>query len=658
MSAKKGVLLSGRYELGELIASGNMSDVFIAHDRELSRQVAVKVLAKKLVDNPEFIRRFQYEARAAAGLSHPNIVSIYDQGNEGNTYYIVMEYIGGKTLADYLANNPKMNPVSAVGIILKIAEALDFAHANGIIHRDIKPGNILITPENEIKVADFGIAYISGVHPAHKKSDFILGTAAYFSPEQALGEKVDARSDIYSLGVVFYQALVGEVPFGGSAAAIAQKHINSPPPALDETVQPELVEIIFKMLEKNPQNRFQSAGGLIGVLSKIVIVPQKQTAPKNPKDSSSDLPATGSGGVGGGVGGGTASSAGKNVGDEYEHPASRFGRRPEKIARLFNWFQNKKAFNWLKFFENAPQLRSLIWSVILLAVAALALLPVYLVGITKSTNVGGRIEVVSVYSVNEQDAVRILEERGLNVVVEKSVNVQVARGLVYEQSPRPGAKLREGDSITVFISEGAEGRAVPQVIGQELIDAERILTSSNFQFNTQVEHVENPEVEGVVVGQNPEPGQKREPGDTITLFVSLGIERVPDLRNYTQDVAMDILAGLNYEVEIEHIPHESLPESYVINTRPAYDLPVPEESRSITLLVSSGPPVITELVLPGVVGLNQSIARFRLEDLGFIVSIEYREATPGQNAGIVIGQLPGAGVVVPYRATIRIIVSQ
>ncbi len=662
MPAEKDSLLSGRYELGELIASGNMSDVFLARDKQLNRRVAVKILAQQLADNPEFIRRFRHEAQAAAGLNHSNIVSVYDQGNEGNTYYIVMEYVDGKSLADYLANNPQMDPALAVSIILKIAATLDFAHASGIVHRDIKPGNILITPENEIKVADFGIAHISNANSIYTKTDFILGTAAYFSPEQALDEKVDARSDIYSLGVVFYQTLTGRVPFGGSSAsAIAQKHINSQPPEPDKRVQPELAAVALKMLEKNPQNRFQSGKDLIKILSKIKVMPQQRTAPEDGQENSSNEDnqekSSKSQNAAGSFSGKDKKEGGKGTG--VSSWLSRFfSDMPGKIEKLLDWFRNKDAFKRLEFLKGNSQLRAFTWSFILLGLAILLLVPIYLIGITDSTSASGRIEVVSVYRSNEEDAVRVLTDRGLDVIVEKSVNIQVARGLVYEQNPRPGAKLNEGDSITIFISEGAEARAVPQVVGQEQADAERVLTSSNFGFKTQIELVEDPATEGVVVNQNPEPGEKREPGDTVILFVSLGIERVPDLRNYTEERALRVLNGLDYEVEVERVPDNDLPENYVINTSPANDLPAPENSRTITLLVSSGPPIITELELSNVIGLTQSRARFQLEDLGFVVDVGYRIAAPGQGGGIVVGQIPAAGIIVPYRATIRIIVSQ
>ena len=274
MVVETGAIVAKRYELKQCIASGSMSNVYEAYDTALNRRVAVKVLVEDLVDKPEFVRRFNLEAQVAAGLSHPNVVGVYDQGKEENTYYIVMEYISEYTLSDILEKSQKLSKVQTIDIMKKIATGLAFIHAHGIIHQDIKPGNILISEEGEIKVTDFGISSFKlseNSNTGDLSNSFIVGTAVYFSPEQAQGKKVDIRSDLYSLGIVMYEMLTGKVPFSGSSPIdIVMKHLHEIP-LLPEDMDVSLQSVIFKLLQKNPKDRYQSGEELSLALENISI---------------------------------------------------------------------------------------------------------------------------------------------------------------------------------------------------------------------------------------------------------------------------------------------------------------------------------------------------------------------------------------------------
>ncbi len=295
--------IAGRYELAKCLASGKMSDVYLAHDKELGRQVAVKVLSKALATQDEFVRKFQLEAQAVAGLSHPNLVAVYDLGSEfegsdlqdndfqgsAKIYFIVMEHIDGPTLAQLLKQKGAFLPDEILRISFEIAKGLDFAHVHNIVHQDIKPSNILLFESNggssensgedsenrnrtnrEVKIADFGIAYFSMMEKAQQQNlnQAVAGTAAYLSPEQARGETVDARSDLYSLGIMMYEMQSGKVPFSGKdSLEVAKKHIIERP-AFSNGFPASLKSIISKLLEKNPANRFQSSQELMDALRK------------------------------------------------------------------------------------------------------------------------------------------------------------------------------------------------------------------------------------------------------------------------------------------------------------------------------------------------------------------------------------------------------
>ncbi|MFI5053122.1 MAG: protein kinase, partial [Acidimicrobiia bacterium] len=258
-------VFANRYELGVEIGRGGMADVFLAHDRLLDRRVAVKVLSPAFSSDPTNVERFRREAQSAAGLNHPNIVAVYDWGEENGTYFIVMEYVPGQTLSNLIQSYGRLSPTEAVPIGAEIADALAFAHAHGVVHRDVKPGNVLVTPDGQVKVADFGIARAAS-GDGLTKTGAVLGTATYFSPEQAQGFALDGRSDVYALGVVLYEMLVGAPPFvAASPVSVAYMHVReqpAPPSSIVAGLPGALDRIVLTAMAKDVTQRYQSANDL------------------------------------------------------------------------------------------------------------------------------------------------------------------------------------------------------------------------------------------------------------------------------------------------------------------------------------------------------------------------------------------------------------
>src|SRR4051812_44252997 len=262
MSDQGPQVFNDRYEVLRRIARGGMAEVFLARDLLLDRPVALKVLFREFAVDPSFVERFRREAQSAANLSHPNIVGVYDSGESNGTYFIVMEYIEGRSLAQIIRDDGPLSPDRAADVATDVAAALGFAHRNGVVHRDVKPGNVLISPSGQVKVTDFGIARALGADPDSNltQAGSVMGTATYFAPEQAQGLPLDPRSDLYSLGVVLYETVTGRAPFSGeSPVAIAYKHVQEQPPPprhLNTNVPTDLEAIILKLLSKNPQARY------------------------------------------------------------------------------------------------------------------------------------------------------------------------------------------------------------------------------------------------------------------------------------------------------------------------------------------------------------------------------------------------------------------
>jgi beta-lactam-binding protein with PASTA domain len=507
-------VFGGRYELEQRLGAGGMAEVWRGHDRVLNRTVAIKTLHPQFARDAGFVDRFRREAQAAARLSHPGIVSVYDSGADGDTPFIVMQYIEGRTLAEFLGSGKTVPPTQAAEIAQGIAEALAAAHAHGVIHRDIKPANVMVTRDGKVLVMDFGIArMISGPETAPQTSA-VMGTASYLSPEQAQGRPVDARTDIYSLGVVLYEMLTGHPPFTGeSPMAIAYKQVNDTPPApssINPDVPPELDAVVMRALSKNPANRYQTGQEFADDLERARTGRQVTATPL--------LPAGGE--------------------------ATQVISRPQPTSVLPPREEERGS-------------RRRTWIAVLVAVLVMALLGAgaYLL-VTMLTDEAGAdlVRVPRLIGLTREEAELVLEDRGLLVAepIERRRTDEPEPGIVLEQRPPPGRMVEEESEVELVVSAAPRMVEVPSVIGLDVEQARQVLEGAGLELGDQFGENSETVPEGEILTQSPGSGTEVEPGSAVDVTVSEGpsLVTVPDVTCKVLDNAQAQLEGLGLEAEL------------------------------------------------------------------------------------------------------------
>lgn len=635
MSQQQGpVIFNGRYELHRRLGRGGMAEVYLARDQMLDRAVAVKVLFPALATDPGFVERFRREAQSAAGLNHPNIVGVYDWGEANGTYFIVMEYVEGESLAEMIQAQGRVAPDRAAEIASDIAAALGFAHRNGgVIHRDVKPGNVLITPEGTVKVADFGIARaISDSSDQNlTKTGSVMGTATYFSPEQARGAGVDPRSDVYSLGCVIYEMVTGRPPFQGeNAVAIAYKHVQEAPvsPRLVDPAIPDTLEAItLKCLAKNPDNRYPSAQDLRADLTRYL---QGARIMAEPVMAQGDPGATGlmapTGYMNQTVAGGPATSwDGNGYSDRYDD-YDGYDEEPPKSNRAF--------------LAVLVLLVLLLGGVLFFAAKALS-------GGDPATKVG----VPDVIGKTQAEAVAMLEDAELKPEIETQV-VEGEPDRVLKSDPAPGTDVETGSVVTLTISAGAEPLDVPDVVGKTEEDARAIL---EVDFTVNAVPTPNDEIEaGLVISQDPPAGGQLAKGETINLEVSSGSDTVeiPALANSSFETASSTLEGLGFSVERREEADGTIESGLVIRTEPGAGQRAARNS-NVIVVVSTGADTVR---VDDVEGLDQGAAEILLRGKGFNVVVETTSVDNPGDDGEVVRQSPERGSEVDAGSTVTIIV--
>jgi len=542
-------MLANRYELMEKIGEGGMAVVYKARCTFLDRWVAIKILRDQYANNPEFVDRFQREARAAARLAHPNIVSIYDVGEDQGRHFIVMEYVQGENLKDYLSRRGPLTPQTVAEMGQQVAAALAHAHCRGIIHRDIKPHNLLVSPEGQVKVTDFGIARAAAASSL-TETGVVLGSVHYFSPEQAQGGAVDARSDIYALGVVLYELLTGEPPFtGDSPIAIALSHLDSEPPAVAELcphVPEDLEQAIMKAMAKDPAHRYQTAGELNRALAPAA---SRTRAQEEPTRVLTAVPG--------------------------REKATATRNRPKPNRRSTTW---------------------VVATILLLSVLTGAFLwfrYYFLVPI---------VEVPPLLGLQVEDARLLLAEKGLDYYVLREVYSEEEAGVVVDQEPKPSSirKSGVGEKVGLIVSKGRELAQVPDVRGQTQAGAAAVLAQKNLEAGTLREEYDPVTPVGLVLGQEPAPRTQVPAGTKVALVLSLGPPPqpvvVPDLAGKDLAVAQSELTALGLELGgISEEPSNIYGVGKVVRTDPPLGTTV-QEGDSISLIVSQGPLAEAELV--------------------------------------------------------------
>jgi serine/threonine-protein kinase len=641
-------LFDGRYRILRKLGSGGMANVYLAEDEELGRRVAIKILNDRYAEDDLFIERFRREAKSAAGLSHPNIVSIYDRGEAEGTYYIAMEVIEGRSLKELIMTRGALPIGTAVAYAKQLLEALRFAHRHGIIHRDIKPHNVLVSTdqhakanEPRLKVTDFGIARHGPSQMTEAGS--IMGTAQYLSPEQARGAPVTAASDLYSAGIVLYEMLTGKVPFSGdSAIEIAMKHVNdlpTPPSSLRPEIPPELDQIVLRALAKDPADRYQTAEEFIEDLERVEAgLPISRAT----STAATALLAGAAGGLVAGESTELLSETPTRVVAPPPPPSTP--RRPPDYPPPSPYDEPpRKRRRWVP------------WLLVALLIAAAALAGWWAYNqIQDQLEESAPVGVPLVEGLREQQAVEQIESVGLEADVEEQPSTEVERGIVIEQSPKEGTQVSKGSTVTITVSSGPKQVEVPSLVGLDYEDAVDALNELGLKASRLEVFSQKPI--GQVTGQDPKAGVVVDEGSEVEVRVSKGVQSiaVPDVLGQTESSARAELEAAGFEVSVTEAPDDDTPQGLVAAQSPSAGTEAPRKS-TVQITISTGPELTT---VPDVIGLDASDARAQLQDAGFRTRTIFTDVTDPAEDGVVQDQDPVGDSQARPNSTVTILVGR
>jgi serine/threonine-protein kinase len=599
MSAlEAGTMIDGRYSVSSRLGSGGMADVYLTRDTLLGREVALKLLHHRFSEDQEFVERFRREASSAAGLSHPNVVAVFDRGEWNGTYYIAMEYLPGRSLKAVVREHGPLAPSDAIDIVVQILLAVRFAHRRGIIHRDIKPHNVILDEEGRAKVTDFGIARAGASDMTLTGS--IMGTAQYLSPEQAQGHAVTETSDLYAVGVVLYELLTGGVPFeGDSAVSIALKQVSvapTPPSVRNPDVGSALDAVVMRSLAKDPAARFASADEFIAALQRA----REGIAPAPAFNGIPPTPATLDGGA-----------ASRMPTQATEDGASAAAARRRKRA---------------------------VWAALALALLAIAAAVVLLFLLPSSKT--GRATVPDVIGQTQAAAVSSLRQKGLEPVPTFSANAHVPSGLVIGTTPPQGTVVEKGSRVSVVVSSGPGIVALPNVNGKKSSEATKILREKGFQPTLQ-DQSSDTVAKGLVISTSPAADTEVQVGGPVTVVVSSGPEEasVPEVSGESQANATATLAAAGFKVTVVKREVAEPAAGTVISQSPEASSQL-KVGGQVTITVAQAP---KQLPVPSVVGQSEAQAQAALIGAGYASHTVSRTVTESSKVGMVVQQSPGAG---------------
>jgi eukaryotic-like serine/threonine-protein kinase len=601
-------LVDNRYRLVRPLGSGGMADVYLAHDSILDRDVALKVMSTRYASDEEFVERFKREAQSAAALSHPNIVSIFDRGaSEDGTYYIAMEYLSGGTLKDRIMSKGALPARTAAAVALQIAEALQVAHERGVIHRDIKPHNILITESGDVKVTDFGIARAAS-SSTMTRTGSILGTAHYISPEQAMGEPVGPASDLYSLGVVLYEMLTGELPYDAETPlGIAMKHVNGhlqPPKAVNPWVPDGINAITCRLLAKDPEDRYPSDAELIEDLERVA-------AGLAPASATTELMTTRAM---------PAAVAPTRVGPPLPPVERRNGKR-------------RRA-----------------WPLVLALLGLLLLVPLAIAAYNYLNDQREQAAMISVPNLVGMTVEEAENQVGndFEIDVQREVKDEDQVGTILSQQPE-GGRAEEGSTISVT-AVGTQVADVPDVVGDNRDAAQQDL--QNAAFEVAVEEAESSfEQEGKVTDQSPPAGTSAETGSEVTITVGTGPSTVPvpGLYGNTVDQAADLLAQVDLDLgRVSEDYNSEVAEGQIFFQDPAEGEDI-EPGSPVNVTVSLGP---EQVAVPEIFGLTLADAKDAVTNAGFYYNVV--EVEDNEPAGTALSTDPPAETLLEPGSTVTI----
>ena len=625
-----GTVFDGRYRIIRKLGAGGMADVYLAEDQELGRNVAIKILNDRHAADDSFIERFRREAKNAAGLSHPNIVSIYDRGEAEGTYYIAMEYLEGRSLKELIVSRGPAPIKVSIDYARQILAALAAAHRRGIVHRDIKPHSVLVNPEGRLKVTDFGIARSGASQMTEVGS--IIGTAQYLSPEQARGAPVDQTSDLYSVGVVLYEMLTGQVPFtGDTPLEIAMKHLSEvpkPPSELRPEVPHDLDLIVLRALAKDPAERYQSAEEMDADLARVAdglpVDPETETAATAVLSGSGLIAAA---------------------------PTSVI-TRPTQVAPTRPAPPGSTPPAGYYGYEGPPRRRRPVWpwvlSVLLLIAAGAAAWFAY-TKIQDQLAANKPVAVPFVSGLKEPLAVKQIRDVGLLPEIHRETSTTVEKGVVIRQSPDAGTRVQKDQRVDIWVSKGVPTVQVPSVIGKSRDDA--ISTLINAGLKPSAFDVPSNKAPGTVTGQEPQPGKVVNKGSKVRINVSSGPAEVdvPSVIGLSFADASSALQNEGFAVARKDVESEE-PKDTVVDQSPSVRA---QKGSTITLSVSKGPKTST---VPDVGSQDEGSARSALESAGFVVQVVRQDVTDPGLDGIVLSQSPRGGAKEKKGTTVTITV--
>ncbi|MDD3401908.1 MAG: Stk1 family PASTA domain-containing Ser/Thr kinase [Hespellia sp.] len=641
---KTGVFLGKRYEIIERVGSGGMADVYKGKDHKLNRYVAIKVLKSDFRADEEFIRKFHSEAQAAAGLMHPNVVNVYDVGEDRGLHYMVMELVEGITLKDYIEKKGRLSAKETISISIQMATGIEAAHNQHIIHRDIKPANIIISKEGKVKVTDFGIARATTA--ANTISSNVMGSVHYTSPEQARGGGVDIKSDIYSAGITMYEMVTGHVPFDGdSTVSIAIKHLQEEivSPAEEVPDIPYSLEcIILKCTQKNPEKRYPNAGALIQDLKQSLVDPDGDfvTLGVMPDHSQTVMITE----------------------DELE--------RIKQQEEYEDDYEDEDYDDDEELDEDVNPKMAKVMKILMIVVAVIiAFAVIFMIGRaagvfkigndTSSTSTESKVKVPKLVGLTKEEAIKALNDKNLGYDASEKPSDKYEKGIVMEQKTKEGERVDKNTRIKIVISTGktAAEVTVPDVKGKDEADAQKALEDAKLVVESATAYDDTVE-EGKVISTSPAGGTKAKEGDKVTMKVSLGAEKatVPDLRGKSQSDANEALssAGLGTGTVTEDYS-DDYAAGTVISQGTSPNKKV-AKGTTVDYVISKGAKTVS-VTVPNLSGKMEDGARSALSSAGLSVGDVTSDYSSTVTAGYVISQTIGSGTSVDKGTAVGFVIS-
>ena len=649
---KDGIVLGKRYAVLSKIGAGGMADVYKGRDQMLNRYVAIKVLKKQYKGDENFVRKFRSEAQAAAGLIHPNIVNVYDVGEDRGLNYMVMELVEGITLKEYIERKGRLSHKETISIAIQMCSGIGAAHASGIIHRDIKPQNIIISKDGKVKVTDFGIAKAI---TSNTVSTNAMGSVHYTSPEQARGGFSDQRSDIYSIGITLFEMVTGQVPFDGETTVeVAMKHLQqeiTPPSELVPDIPYSLEQIILKCTQKSSERRYESTEALIQDLKHSLVDPDGDFVVIPPIGGMTD----------------TVIMTDKDLDDirngsddeDYdtdEYDTDAMYGNDDSDEDYENYESGRGAD------EVNPHMHKIMKILTIVVVAIIVLILVFTVGkaagVFKSfggittqeeEDKSGKVTVPDVRGMSEEDARALLNKKRLGIhVVTRKESKKYKAGKISKQTPEDGEKVSKHTKVEVVVSSGLVGskKAIPDVRGMSETEAQNELEEAGFKVTSSFQYDDSVE-SGKVISTTPEAGTKAEKGSTVTMLVSQGSNKktVPDVRGMADATAQSTIKSYGFNVGTVTYDYSDSVEKGMVISQTVEPGTKASAGTSISITVSNGPKPEEKIEVQSFVGQQESALKSWASSKGLYTNISDSQYSDSYAKGCIISMTPSSGTV-------------